>query len=88
MNLLLYKRNRDVARGGAKEQRLPPSKDKMIRFRNKIPFKQVLNGERTVAPPGNFIGGKKCWGLGRSPRKFFFDHALCFGYKRDQRPPS
>ena len=32
------------------------------------------------------LGGKKFWGLGQSPRKFFFDHALYFGYKRDQRP--
>ena len=31
-------------------------------------------------------GGKKCRGLGLCPRKFLFDHALYFGYKRDQRP--
>ena len=43
-------------------------------------------GGNTVAPPGIFIGGKRCWGLGRSPRKFLFGHALYFGYKRDQRP--
>ena len=32
-------------------------------------------------------GGQKMLGrgLGRSPRKFLFDHALYFGYKRDQR---
>ena len=31
-------------------------------------------------------GGKKCRGLGRGPKKFFFDDALYFGYQRDQRP--
>ena len=30
------------------------------------------------------LGGNKCQGLGRNPRKFLFDHALYFGYKRNQ----
>ena len=55
-------------------------------------FKESLLGGKlkkrglsAVAPPGIYIGGKYCRGLGRSPRKSFFDHALYFGYKRDQR---
>ena len=36
------------------------------------------NTMKPVAPPGIFIGGQKCWGLGLCPRKFFFDHALYF----------
>ena len=50
-----------------------------------------VKGLRAVAPPGIFIGGgggggQNMLGSGAEPRKFFFDHALYFGYKRDQRP--
>ena len=39
--------NRDVAKGGRQGAVAPPSKDKMIRFRNKIPIRQVWNEERS-----------------------------------------